>query len=269
MLGSSRESLAAVRESLDSRRTEPGFDALSGDLFAVADLLSREKTLRVALADGGQPEAARVALVESLLASRVGPVALDTLRDVVRHRWSADSDMLTAVETLAAQAAFTVAEGDGTLGRVEEELFRFGRAIDGSADLQMTLTDPALDASTKAAVVGSLLNDRVAPATSQVLGYLAGHLRGRRADSAVEELSQLAAEQRDRVVAEVRSAIDLDADQRTRLAQALTRLKGRTVQLNVAVDPAVIGGISVRVGDEIIDGTVAARLEQARRAIAG
>ena len=268
MFGSSRGSLVSVRESLDSRRAEPGFDGVSSDLYAVADLLSREKSLRLAFADAGQPEAGRVALVGDILGSRISPLAVEVVSDVVRQRWSTDADLLSAIEILGAQAAFTVAEADGTLGHVEEELFRFGRAIDASADLQMALTDPSLSATAKAGVVHSLLDGRAAPATIEVLGYTAGHLRGRRADLAVDELSDLAAQQRNRVVAEVRTATPLSDDQQARLAAVLSQLKGRTVQLNVAVDPTVIGGIAVRVGDEFIDGTVAARLEQARRALA-
>ncbi len=269
MLGSSRESLASVRESLDARRNEPGFDAVSNDLFAVADLLGREKTLRVALADAGQPADGRAALAASVLGSRISPLTLDVVSDTVRRRWSNASDLVSAIEIQATQAAFTVAEADGTLGNVEEELFRFGRAIDSSADLQMALTAPSTPAATKAGVVRSLLEGRVTPATLSVLEYTASHLRGRRADTAVDELSELAAAQRNRVVAEVRVAAPLNDEQQRRLTEALSRLKGRKVQLNVAIDPTVIGGIAVRVGDEVIDGTVAARLEQARRTIAG
>ncbi len=269
MLGASRGSLVSARESVDSRRNEPGFDAVSGELFAVADLLSRENTLRVALADSGQPEQARIALANDIFASRVSPLPLDVVRDVVGRRWSTDGDMLTAFEAVASQAAFTVAEADGTLGRVEEELFTFGSSIDSSPELQMTLTDPALSSTTKSAVVHSLLDGRAAPATIQVLTYMAGHLRGRRADTATEDLSNLAAAQRGRLVAEVVSAIELDEAQEQELTDALSRLQGRAVQLNVAVDPRVLGGISVRIGDEVIDGTVASRLEQARRAVAG
>ena len=135
MLGASRESLSAVRESVDSRRAESGFDSVSGELFAVADLLSRENTLRVALADSWQPEQARIALAVDIFGSRVTPLALDVVREVVKRRWSTDGDMLTAFETVASQAAFTVAETDGSLGRVEEELFTFGSSISAASEL--------------------------------------------------------------------------------------------------------------------------------------
>jgi F-type H+-transporting ATPase subunit delta len=100
-----------------------------------------------------------------------------------------------------------------------------------------------------------------------VLEYAVGHLHGQRIDSVVDHLCDLAARQRERVIAEVRVAAPLDAEQSRRLADVLSRLKGRTVRLNVAVDPAVLGGVHVKVGDEVIDGTVAAKLEQARRVV--
>lgn len=267
MIGASRDSLAGLREALDARRSEPGFEAVSGELFAVADLLEREKALRLQLADAGAPEGARGGLVESLLGSRVGATTLAIVRDVASARWSSDDDLVDALEALGAQAAFTIAEADGSLDRVEEELFRFGRAVDSSAPLQMALTDPSLPAAAKAGVVRDLLGGRAAPITESLLEHTVAHLRGRRVDAAVAALSDLAAAQRERVVAHVAVAHPLDEEQARRLADALTRLKGRQVRLDVVVDPEVIGGIAVRVGDEVIDGTVAARLEQARRAL--
>jgi F-type H+-transporting ATPase subunit delta len=267
MIGASRDSLSALRESLDARRAEPGFEAVSADLLAVADLLGREKSLRVQLADGGRPEGARGGLAEALLANRVAPLALAVVRDVVDSRWSNDADLVDALEQLGAQAAFTVAEADGELDRVEEELFRFNRAVDSSADLQMTLTDPSLPSAAKSGIVRDLLVGKASPVTAALLEYTVGHLHGRRVDAAVSSLSDLAARQRERVVAHVRVAAPLDEGQQRRLTDALTRVKGRQVRLDVVIDPAVLGGIAVQVGDEVIDGTIAARLEQARRAL--
>ena len=175
--------------------------------------------------------------------------------------------MVDAVEQLGAQAAFTVAEADGSLDRVEDELFTFSRAVDDSAELQLALTDPSVPASSKSDLVRDLVGGSAAPTTVALLAYASGHLRGRRPAAAVEDLARLASEQRRQVLAEVRSAIALDAEQHTRLAAALTRLQGRQVRVNVIVDPEVVGGIVVRVGDDVIDGSVSARLEQARRAL--
>ncbi len=267
MFGASRESLARAQESLDSRAAEPGFEAVPGDLLAVADLLGREKGLRLQLADSGQTGESRRALVATLLGERIGAVSLAQVQDVSALRWSDSRDFVDALEQLAAAAAFVLADRAGTLDRVEEELFRFGRAVDASSELQMTLTDPSLPASAKSDIVASLIQDQAAPTTALLLEYAVGHLHGLRVDDAVARLSDLAAAQRERVVAHVRVAQPLTPEQRLRLGTVLGRLKGRTVQLDVVVDPSVVGGIAVRVGDEVIDGTIAARLEQARRAL--
>lgn len=269
MLGSSRESLAGCQEGLDALRQAPGFAGLPAELFAVASLLDGESALRSTLADSGQGRATREGLVRDILGSRIGDLALRVVTMVVTTRWSSDADLVLALELLADQAAFTVAEADGTLDATEEELFLFGRALDASPDLQMALTDPAQSAATKASIVRDLLAGRATQATGQVLEYAVGHLHGRRIDAVVDDLVTLAAKQRERVVAEVRVAAPLTDEQERRLAAALTRLKGRTVRLNVAIDPSVLGGVHVRIGDEVIDGTVAARLEQARRAVLG
>ncbi len=267
MFGSSRESLATLRTSLDARRGEPGFDAISADLLAVAGLLGREKSLRLALADAGQPAEARAGIVTSLFGTQISAPALAVLTEAVSRRWSSDADLVDAIERLGAQAAFAVAEDDGTLDRVENELFPFSRAVDDSSELQMALTNPALTPENKAAVVRDLTSGTAAPATVAVLTHAAANLRGRRPAAAIEELARLASEQRQQVLAEVRSAIELSPEQSTRLASALSALQGRQVRLNVLVDPEVVGGIVVRVGDDVIDGSVSSRLEQARRAV--
>ena len=269
MLGSSRESLAACSAALDARRQAPGFDELAGQLYAVAAVLDDNGQLRSTLADSGQLSSVRESLVRDILGGKVSDVTLDVVTDAVDRRWSEDIDLVVALEQLAAQAAFTVAEADGTLDATAEEIFRFGRAVDSSAELQMALGDPAQTPATKAAIVSDLLRDRATAATRQVLEATVGRLHGQRLDAAIDTLCELAARQRERVVAEVRVAAPLTEEQSRRLASALSALKGRTVRLNVAIDSAILGGVMVTIGDEVIDGTVASRLEQARRAILG
>lgn len=269
MFGASRNSLGRQAEALDARRGDAGFDAVAGELLAVAALLGRETQLRTALADAGQPHAVREGLIRQIFSGKVSSLTEQVLVDAVGERWSSDGDLIAGLEQLAYQAAFTVAEGKGTLDATEEELFLFGRAIDQSPELQMALTNPAQTAETKARIVNDLLRGRSTEATRQVLEYAVGHLHGERIDSVVDRLCELAAKQRDRVVAEVRVAAPMTFDQELRLAEVLTRLKGRTVRLNVAIDPSVLGGVHVKVGEEVIDGTVASKLDQARRAVLG
>jgi F-type H+-transporting ATPase subunit delta len=269
MTGSVRENTAGLRARLDERRGDPGLSALPGDLFAAADLIGQDPLLRGALSDAGQPSAARTGMVITLFGDRLSPLAVEVLGDVVAQRWAGPVVMLEAVEELAAQADFLVAEQAGNLDAVEDDLFGFAQALAGSADLQMALTDPSVGPAEKASLVRTLLTGRSTPQATEVLAYAMGHLRGRRAGTVLEYLIDLAAEQRGRSVAEVVVARELEPDQAERLAAVLSRLNGRDVRLNVVVDPEVVGGIAVRIGEQVIDGTMATRIQQARRALVG
>ena len=267
MIGASRDSLTAVQETLRSRTGQGDLSALSGQLLAVAEVVASEKSLRLLLADNGQPAAIRTALIADVLGSQVSTVTQEVVASVVSQRWSSDSDLVDALEILGAQAAFIASDANGSLDRAESDIFHFGRSVDASAQLQMTLTDPSLPATAKAGIVTDLLQGKVEAQTAQVIAYFASHLRGRRVDAVIELLSDLAAAQRNQVVAEVRSVVALDESQVTRLATALTKLTGKQVSINVAIDPTVIGGITVKIGQDVIDGSVATRLESARRSL--
>lgn len=264
MFGSSRESLAGLRTAVQSHRGAADFRTASSQLLAVAAVLAGEKSLRQTLADAGTPTQARIALVESVFGGKVSETCVDVLRQCVSARWSSDADVVDAVQLLGVQMLCVCAQDGGTLDTVEEELFLFGRAVAGTPALQMTLTDPALPAAAKADVVSTLLAGRGQDTTVELLTHTVSHLRGRRLDSAIDELVAVAADQRKRLVAHVTSAIDLDETQTQRLQSALANLTGRDINVNVTVDRGVIGGISVRIGDEIIDGTVASRMAAAR-----
>ncbi len=237
-------------------------------LLAVSSLLAADKALRTALADAGESDESRVSLAQDVFATKVDPTAVELIAAAVGIRWSDGADLVDALDELGATVAFTAAEADGSLDRVEEELFRFGRAVDDNPSLQMRLTDPALSATGKAQLVRELLAVAT-PTTTALLTHLAANLRGRRVDSALASLTNLAAAQRERVVAQVRVAIALDEAQTERLARALARFSDHQVHLNIVVDPAVIGGASVRLGDDVIDGTMLTRITQARRSLVG
>lgn len=273
MLGASRASIEDLRGRLDAIYADPsqrdGLAAAGTGVLTVLDAADDERSLRDIWADHATPESVKDGVLEQLFGERIPRLSREVAKQVVSARWSSDVDMMDSLEEAGASLVLMSAEATGRLDRVEEELFRFGRAVDANADLQMALTDPATDGSTKAGIVSSLLDGKSEPVTEELLVHTAAHLRGRRIQAAITALSALAATRRDRVVAEVTAATELDDDQKRRLAAALSKIRGRTVQLNVTVDPAVIGGIQVQVGDEVIDGTLATRLQQARRRLAG
>ena len=166
-----------------------------------------------------------------------------------------------------AQAIFRIAEAEGSLDRVSDELFHFAKALERSHELRSTLTDIAIPAERKTAVVTELLGDRVSPLTQHVLDFVVAQGRARELGSIVEELATLAADQRSRVLGEVRSAVPLDEEQRKRLNETLSKATGKTVDVKVIVDPSVVGGIYAKVGDQVIDATVRKRLQDLRESI--
>lgn len=267
MIGASRNSLALVQGSMRSRSNQGDLSVLSAELLAAADILANEKSLRQNLADSGQPVAARTSLIQDVFGKKVSASSCEILGELVVARWSSSDDLVAAVELLGFQAAFVAADKAGSLDRVENELFHFARAVQASSQLQMTLTASALSAIAKSAIVGDLLGSKVDVITLNLIKHVAGHLRGRRVDSVLVTLGNLAAAQRNQVVAEVRSAIALDTQQTRKLSSALSKLTGKDVRINVAIDPSVLGGIVVTIGEEVIDGSISARLESARRTL--
>jgi F-type H+-transporting ATPase subunit delta len=163
-----------------------------------------------------------------------------------------------------AQALFTVAEAEGDLEEVEDELYRFGKTVERQGDLREALSDPALPAERKKALVTELLGDRASRHTMSLIGFVIDQGRGRDLPKIAEALAEVAAERRRRVVAEVRTAVPLDKSRRNRLAAALSKAAGKDVELKVLIDPTVVGGVTARIGDQVFDGTIRRKLELAR-----
>jgi F-type H+-transporting ATPase subunit delta len=271
MNGASREALAAARESLDALTDNTSVDAakLAEELAAVTALLDREVSLRRVLTDPAQSGDAKAELVGRVLGGQVGGPTVDLVSGAVRSRWSGSRDLVDGLEELAIIADLTAAQKSGTLDSVEDEVFRFGRIVDSDKGLRGALTDKSATAPAKAELLHRLLGGKATPVTERLVVRLVTAPRGRSLEQGLDSLSKLAAARRERMVAVVTSAVPLTDRQRERLGAALARVYGREMHLNLEVDPTVLGGISVRVGDELIDGTVAERLGEATRRMAG
>jgi F-type H+-transporting ATPase subunit delta len=168
-----------------------------------------------------------------------------------------------------ATAIFTLAEAEGRLETVADELFVFAKSLERSHELRSALTDLALPSERKAAVIEELLGDRASELTKHVIDFVVAQGRARELDGIVEELAGLAAERRNFVLGEVRSAVPLDEEQRSRLNDVLSKATGKTVDVKVIVDPTVVGGIYAKVGDKVIDATVRKRLQDLKESIGG
>ncbi len=167
--------------------------------------------------------------------------------------------------TLAyAEALFSVARAEGTLGEVEDELFRFSQTLSGSDELRDALTDARIPASRRQQIVEDLLGGKASPTTVALVSMVVGTGRARELPAIIRRLVEMSAVEANKEVAEVRSAVPLSDDQRDRLAKALNEATGKQVEVKVVVDPSVLGGIVAQVGDTVIDGSVRNRLGQLR-----
>src|SRR3954449_11465498 len=272
MEASSRAALEEARERLAelSRGADgPALLRLADELFAVARLLEEQLTLRRALSDpAGKPQE-RAGLARRLFGSKVSDAALDLIETIARLRWSHPLDLVEGARTLAVEASLDAADARGELDDVEDELFRFGRIGGGDRELARILSDRKAPVEGKTALLDRLLSGRVSPVTEQLLrnvltGPHAGH-----AENVIERLSEVASRRRGQSVARVTSAVELTPAQEQRLTDVLGRLYGRTIGLQVTVDLSLLGGLVIQVGDEVIDGSIAHRLEAAERRLAG
>ncbi len=271
MRGVSRVSFAALTEQLEAENIASAAVStrLGDELFAVVGLLDSEHPLRRARADPGKPAGEKGAIASALLRGKVTRRTEALVVAAVEARWATQGDMVDAIEQLAIEAMVLAAQADGTLDELEDGLFRFGRVIAGQPDLRAALADPSLPVDRKQALLDALLDGKVTPVTLRLISQVVLHPRGRSLTAALDLCATLAARRREQLIAVVRSAVELSASERRRLAEALAASYGHQVHLNVVIDPSVMGGISVQIGDELIDGTVASRLAAVRRKLAG
>ncbi|GIJ00150.1 ATP synthase F1 subcomplex delta subunit [Sediminihabitans luteus] len=270
MRGTSGASLSQARERFEPVLRAAGTESLElgEQLFAVARALDGSATLRRSLADPSRSGADKASLVTGILSGGFDGRVVDLVSGVVRDRWAAESDLADAVEHLALDAVLASAEARGALETVEDELFRFTRALSGAREARAVLSDPTTDPARRTTLVETLLAE-ADPATLVLARRATSDLRGRRYVATLLWFGEVAADRRKRLVASVVSGSVMSQEQMDRLAAALERSYGRAVQLNVTVDPAVIGGLRVQVGADVIDSTVLGRLADARRRLAG
>ena len=269
--GSSRASLAATRDVLDKTLNGLSGDAaaaLSTDLFAVVNALGQNVALRRAITDPSRQASEKEALLKQLFASRISEKALAIAAAAVANRWSSPSDLLISMEQIAIQAEAGAANARGELDKLEDEIFAFGRALAANQDLRNALNGNPDAISEKVALVNQVLKSATS-STRALVSQVVNGLWGRNIETALSDIAHATAEHRNLVVAHVQSAIDLSADQKAKLASALSKQIGQAVRINVETNSKVVGGVSIRFRDELIDGTVISRMAEASQALAG
>jgi len=270
MRGVSAASQTAVVDRLDDLLGQEGTDPeqVGSDLFGVTALLEAEPRLRRAVTDPATPADAKSGLLHGIVGGQVSDAAAQVAVEASRHRWAASTDLLDALEYAGVSAQVQAAVSAGQADELKDELFRFGRLVVADPALRDALADRSAPVDGKRELVRSLLQGKAtSPTVRLVEQAVAGRYRS--FTVALEQIQSMAAQRQQRLVATVRAARPLQDDERRRLAGALTRQYGRDVHLNLVSEPALLGGLRIEVGDDVIDGTVRNRLDNARRLLAG
>ena len=263
MASAATDRLEAFAEGSDAGR----LIQVGDEILAVADLLRREPRLRRALSDPAREAEQRGELLTALLSGKVSDDTSELVAALVSERFSSPVDLLNAAERLGVDALMASAERADKLGDVEDELFRFGQVVDGDNALAAALGDPTAQVSRRSELVSTLLADKVQPVTLRLAQLALSGFGGRGFSASLGRLLELAAARRDRSVAYVTTAVPLTDEEEDRLAARLSEMYGRQVSPKIDVDPRIIGGMRVKVGSDLYDGTVARRLAEVRTAL--
>jgi F-type H+-transporting ATPase subunit delta len=265
--GASAESLRELTAELDGAlRAGEHARRVAGELYDVASLLRAEPPLRRFATDASLPAEAKQGLVKQVFGGKVDDVTLALVTSAAGRRWTTTRDLPDAVERLS-ELTWVVSVG-GDSGRLADELFALGQTVTANPDLRDALANPARSDEDKAGLLDALLSGKALDATVALAKQALGGTY-RTITAALAAYRHVAAEAHGSVVATVRVVSPLGEAERDRLADALAKQYGKKVHLNEVVDPGVLGGLRVEIGDDVIDGTVSGRLDDARRKLVG
>ncbi|WP_427018489.1 F0F1 ATP synthase subunit delta [Pseudarthrobacter sp. P1] len=280
MAGVSSESLTAALSDLEAQLPFASL-SLAQELFGVLTLVDSSAGLRRALTDPSRTAAEKSALVGSLVNGKVSAAAGTIVGKLAASRWADARDLGDALETLAATVVIAVAEnrtgsldsrtaasGITSLEHLENDLFAFNRTVSANHDVQRALTAPQATEAAKTALALKMVPSACEEAKA-LIGQAVSHPRGLKLTNLVEKFATLAAARQQRWIAQVSVSRELAPAQAERLARGLNNLYGRELKVNTIVDPTLIGGVRVRVGDEVVDASVISRLGELRRQLAG
>jgi F-type H+-transporting ATPase subunit delta len=273
MGSATRNAVAAATAALAART---GSAALAGsallavgeELLSAGRVIGDSAQLLGALADPSAEPAAKRSLVDSVFAS-LGTESRELLSGLAQSRWSDQVDLLAGVEELGLRALASSAGADaGSSIDIPAELFAFGRLVASNSELELAVGSKLGDPAAKAALVEKLLHGHASEQAIAIVRHLVQQPRGRRIGALLRHAADIVADQSSLVVATVTVAAPLSAGQLDRLRVGLAKKYG-DLRINQVVDPALIGGVRVAVGGEVIDDSVATRLKELRLQLAG
>jgi F-type H+-transporting ATPase subunit delta len=268
--GSSRASVLTLRKSLAdlvSKQSATDAAQFSADLFTVLTVLSSSVGLRRALTDNSRDVASKAELISNLFGKNVTEAAKTLFSQAASLRWSNPAEIADAIENLAVESASAAADKSGELEKLENQLFDFARVLIANPEFRQALNTASDTDASKVSLLESVVNGKYSLHTINLLKRVVVLRRGRSIDATLSTYSHYVSNSRNRLVAHVKTAIALTDSQTSSLIAALTKQMGKEVHINIEIDPKVLGGISIRYADDVIDGTVVNRLAEASRAL--
>lgn len=268
--GSSRASVITLRKSLAgnvSKQSAAEASQFSTDLFTVLTVLSSSVGLRRALTDNSRDTASKTQLITDLFGKNIGDATKALVTQAAGLRWSNPSEIADAIENLAVESASAAADKSNELEQLENQLFDFAQVLIANPDFRQALNTTADSDEGKVSLVESVVNGKYAASTINLLKKVVLLRRGRNIDATLATYAHYVSNSRNRLVAHIKTAVELSPTQKSSLIAALTKQMGREVHVNIEIDPKVLGGISIRYADDVIDGTVVNRLAEASRAL--
>ena len=268
--GSSRASVLTLRKSLAdlvSKQSATDAAQFSADLFTALTVLSSSVGLRRALTDNSRDAASKAELISNLFSKNVTEAAKTLFSQAASLRWSNPAEIADAIENLAVESASAAADKIGELEQLEHQLFDFARVLIANPEFRQALNTASDTDASKVSLLESVVNGKYSLHTINLLKRVVVLRRGRSIDATLATYSNYVSNSRNRLVAHVKTAIALTDSQISALIAALTKQMGKEVHINIEIDPKVLGGISIRYADDVIDGTVVNRLAEASRAL--
>jgi F-type H+-transporting ATPase subunit delta len=268
--GSSRASVLALRKTLAevvNKQSPAELAQFAKDLFVILSVLSSSIGVRRALTDNARDASAKAELISNLFGKNISSAAQSLLASAASLRWSSPGEIADAIENLAVEAESAVADKNGELEKLENQLFDFARVLKANPDLRQALNTSADTDEGKLALLEAVIKGKYSSSTLNLLRKVVTLRRGRSIDATLAAYSHYVSSRKDRLVAHVKSAVELSSSQIEKLVAALTKQMGRPVHINLEIDPKVLGGISIRYADDVIDGTIVNRIAEAGRAL--
>jgi F-type H+-transporting ATPase subunit delta len=268
--GSSRVSVQALRKSLDeivNKQSASDAAVFASDLFTILTVLSTSIGVRRALTDNARDASAKAELISNLFGKNISGGAQALLASASALRWSNPGEIADAIENLAVQAESAYADKNGELEKVESQLFDFAQVLRANPELRQALNTSADTDQSKVTLLEAIINGKYLTSTINLLRRVVTLRRGRSIDATLAAYAHYVSTRKDQVVAHVKSAVELSDSQLAKLVTTLSKQVGKDVRINLEIDPKVLGGISVRYADDVIDGTMVNRLAEAGRAL--